>query len=94
MEYSRVRLARLLLRARQEDNDMGFFQNNEHTIDRIIRVALGVALLALAFVGPKTAWGYLGVAPLVTGLVGTCPIYSLLGIRTNRVASTGGESGR
>ena len=55
---------------------------NEGTVDRVLRVALGVILLSLAFVGPQTAWGWLGIIPLVTGLVGSCPIYTLLGLRT------------
>lgn len=59
-----------------------FFATNEGTIDRALRVILGLALLSLVFVGPKTLWGLFGVVPLVTGLLGTCPVYSLLGIRT------------
>lgn len=55
---------------------------NEGTIDRALRVIVGLVLLALVFVGPKTAWGWIGLVPLLTGLVGTCPIYSLLGINT------------
>lgn len=55
---------------------------NEGIADRAIRVTLGVVLLSLVFVGPQTAWGWLGVVPLFTGLVGSCPIYSLLGINT------------
>ena len=55
---------------------------NEGTIDRVIRVAVGVGVLSLAFVGPQTPWAYLGVIPLVTGLVGFCPAYALFGIRT------------
>lgn len=57
-------------------------QSNVGTIDRTLRVLLGVALLALVFVGPKTPWGWVGVVPLVTGLIGTCPLYSLIGVRT------------
>jgi hypothetical protein len=60
------------------------FATNEHTIDRALRVALGLGLLALAVVGPKTPLGYLGVVPLLTGLAGTCPLYSLLGLSTHR----------
>ena len=56
--------------------------HNEGTVDRVIRVLLGVVLLALVFWGPKTAWGWLGLIPLITGLVGSCPLYTLLGIRT------------
>lgn len=56
--------------------------NNEHPVDRLFRVFLGVALLSLAFIGPKTSWGFVGVVPLLTGLIGSCPLYSLLGINT------------
>ena len=55
---------------------------NEGKIDRALRVILGAALIALVFVGPQTAWGWVGVVPLVTGLIGNCPVYSLLGINT------------
>lgn len=57
---------------------------NEGTLDRAIRIALGVTLLALVFIGPKTAWGWIGVVPLATGLIGWCPLYSVLGIDTCR----------
>ena len=56
--------------------------NNESTIDRVIRLILGVALLSLVFVGPKTAWGWLGLVPLATATIGFCPLYRLLGINT------------
>lgn len=55
---------------------------NESTIDRIIRLIIGVALLSLVFVGPKTAWGWLGIVPLATAAIGFCPLYRLLGINT------------
>lgn len=55
---------------------------NEHGIDRILRVVLGLAILPLAFVGPQTPWAYLGAIPLVTGLLGSCPLYTLFGIST------------
>lgn len=58
------------------------FPQNEHSVERVIRVLVGMGLLALVFVGPKTPWGYLGIIPLVTGLSGTCPVYTLLGIST------------
>lgn len=57
-------------------------KTNEGTIDRFLRVTLGVVLIALVFVGPKTPWGWLGIVPLATGLLGTCPLYSILGIST------------
>jgi len=55
---------------------------NEGTVDRVLRVVAGAALVSLVFVGPQTAWGWIGVVPLVTGLLGNCPVYSLLGIST------------
>ncbi len=55
---------------------------NVGQIDRAIRVALGIALLGLAFSGLYTPWTWLGVVPLLTGLIGWCPPYSLLGINT------------
>ena len=55
---------------------------NEGKIDRILRVVLGAALISLVFVGPQTAWGWVGLIPLVTGLIGNCPVYSLLGLNT------------
>ena len=60
----------------------GFFSTNEHPVERAVRVLLGVGLLSLAFVGPKTPWGYLGIVPLLTGLAGTCPLYSIFGFST------------
>lgn len=55
---------------------------NEGGIDRGLRVAAGLVLIGLAATGVVGAWGYIGVIPLVTGAVGMCPIYSLLGINT------------
>lgn len=59
--------------------------HNEGTIDRVIRVVLGLALLSLVFVGPHTLLGLVGLVPLVTGLVGFCPLYRVLGVSTRRV---------
>jgi hypothetical protein len=58
------------------------FPRNEHAVDRIIRVVVGVALLSLVWIGPQTPWGWVGLVPLVTGLVGSCPLYRLFGIST------------
>ena len=55
---------------------------NVGTIDRILRIVVGLALIALAFTGTVGVWGWIGVVPLVTGLVGWCPAYLPLGIRT------------
>lgn len=55
---------------------------NVGTVDRVIRALVGIVLLAMVFVGPQTAWGWIGLIPLLTAIVGICPAYSLLGIRT------------
>lgn len=55
---------------------------NEGAFDRMVRVVAGLGILSLAFVGPQTPWGYLGAIPLITGLVGFCPAYALLGVNT------------
>ncbi|MDP2306474.1 MAG: DUF2892 domain-containing protein [Pseudomonadota bacterium] len=56
--------------------------HNEGTIDRTLRVIVGLVLLSLVFVGPKSLLGLVGLVPLVTGALGSCPIYTLLGIGT------------
>ena len=48
---------------------------NMGSADRIIRAIVGVVLLALVFVGPQTPWGWIGLIPLATSLVGFCPAY-------------------
>ncbi len=60
---------------------------NEGTIDRILRIIGGIVLLSLTVVGPETPWGYIGLVPLMTGLVGYCPLYSILGICTLKKAA-------
>ena len=62
-------------------------KNNVGNVDRLLRVALGIVLLALVFMGPKTLWGLIGIVPLVTGLIGSCPVYRLLGLSTCPVGS-------
>lgn len=57
---------------------------NEANWDRVLRVVLGFGVLSLAFVGPRTPWGFLGFIPLLTGVVGYCPAYALLGMKTRR----------
>ena len=53
-------------------------------IDQFLRVAVGLVLLALVFVleGSARWWGLVGLVPLLTGLFGTCPLYSILGINS------------
>jgi predicted anti-sigma-YlaC factor YlaD len=52
--------------------------------DRALRIIAGVVLLALAVLGPRTAWGLLGVVPLITGATGVCPLYRVFGITSFR----------
>lgn len=58
------------------------FGTNVGSIDRVARIVIGVVLIALVFVGPKTPFGWIGVIPLATALIGWCPLYTLLGVRT------------
>ena len=55
---------------------------NVGTLDRALRAIVGVGLIALVFVGPQTPWGWIGAVLLLTALVGFCPAYRLLGLRT------------
>jgi len=64
-----------------------FFPRNEHMVERTLRVVVGIGLISLAFVGPQTPWGFVGILPLVTGLVGSCPAYTIFGISTCRIAN-------
>lgn len=52
---------------------------NIGSTDRIIRIVIGIGLLLLAVEGPRTAWGYIGLVPLLTGIIGYCPLYRVLG---------------
>lgn len=61
------------------------FTTNVGGLDRAIRIIAGLAILSLFFLYPDASWRYfalLGLVPLVTGAVGTCPIYSILGMST------------
>ena len=55
---------------------------NEGNLDRALRVIAGAGILSLAFIGPQTVWGYVGLVPLITGLVGYCPLYAMIGLST------------
>lgn len=55
---------------------------NEGTLDRALRVILGLILLSLVFIGPQTLWGLIGLVPLATGLIGYCPLYQIIGLNT------------
>ncbi|MGV8938891.1 MAG: YgaP family membrane protein [Allorhizobium sp.] len=61
------------------------FAKNVGTVDRVLRVVLGLVVLSLFFLYPNAPWRYLaliGIVPLVTGLMSTCPLYSMLGMST------------
>jgi hypothetical protein len=68
-------------------------KQNVGAVDKFIRIAIGVMLLALIFVldGDARWWGLLGLVPLLTGLFGRCPLYSLIGINSCPAASTSGR---
>ena len=51
-------------------------------LDRALRIVAGLVLIALAATGTVGAWGWIGVVPLLTGAIGFCPIYPLLGMNT------------
>lgn len=65
---------------------MNLFQHNMGKIDRIIRVILGVLLVGSVFYALQHPIGWIGVILVVTGIVGICPLYSLLGINTKSAA--------
>ena len=67
---------------------------NEGTADRAVRVAAGLGLLSLTVVGPQTAWGLVGLVLVATGLIGSCPAYTLLGLKTRstELRSQSGET--
>jgi hypothetical protein len=55
---------------------------NVGSIDRLLRIIIGITLIGLVFIGPKTAWGWIGIIPLITGLARRCPAYGLIGLNT------------
>jgi hypothetical protein len=64
------------------DSQMPFLSKNIGVLDRALRVGVGVLLIALAVGGTIGFWGYIGVVPLLTGVVGNCPVYSFFGLST------------
>ncbi|MGE5113653.1 MAG: DUF2892 domain-containing protein [Acidobacteriaceae bacterium] len=59
-----------------------FLVVTEHPVERVIRVLIGLGLISLVFIGPKTPWGWIGLLPILTGVTGICPLYTVLGIST------------
>jgi hypothetical protein len=65
---------------------------NEADWDRGLRVILGMALFSLTVIGPQTQWGLLGLAAMVTGLSGFCPVYRIVGLDTDSVETRNRQS--
>ena len=55
---------------------------NIGVVDKGLRILIGIIGVTLVFFGPQTVWGWLGLVPLLTGLINFCPLYKLLGIST------------
>lgn len=55
---------------------------NIGSIDRIARIVVGLVLLSLIFIGPRTWWGLIGIVPLATAFMRSCPAYTMLGVNT------------
>jgi len=53
---------------------------NIGNLDKGLRILIGIIGIALVFFGPETPWGWLGLVPLITGLINFCPLYKILGI--------------
>lgn len=63
------------------------FSKNVGTLDQLLRISLGIALVATFFLSTGGPWHWLlliGIVPLLTGLLATCPLYRLLGVSTRR----------
>ncbi|HMB76542.1 MAG TPA: DUF2892 domain-containing protein [Kiloniellaceae bacterium] len=58
-------------------------KRNVGTLDRILRIVVGLGLLSMLFIGPKTLWGLVGLVPLGSALIGFCPLYRMLGLCTD-----------
>ncbi|MGE0310640.1 MAG: DUF2892 domain-containing protein [Lautropia sp.] len=57
-------------------------KTNIGTIDQVLRIVVGLALITLALAGVIGAWGYVGIVPLLTGALRFCPLYALIGVNT------------
>lgn len=57
-------------------------ETNEAPLDRKARIVIGVLVTSLAFWGPETPWAYIGLIPLLTGVIGFCPLYKIFGFST------------
>jgi hypothetical protein len=76
-----------LTRLRRDISGREVFMNkrfpvNEHPAERVVRILVGVALVTLAVGGKIGAWGWIGVLPILTGLTGSCLLYTAFGFST------------
>jgi hypothetical protein len=55
---------------------------NMGMVDKTVRITVGVVLIALTLMGSIGVWGWIGLVPLITGLLGHCPVYAVLGLDT------------
>ena len=62
-------------------------QANVGKVDKILRMVIGLGLISLVFVGPQTPWGWIGIIPLATALIGWCPLYKIIGVNTCKKSS-------
>lgn len=69
-----------------EGTEVTMFTRNVGTVDRVVRLVVGLAILSLLFWGPQTLWALVGLVPIATALVGWCPAYRALGVRTCKTA--------
>ena len=60
---------------------------NEGPVDRLVRTAVGIGITSMYFIGPKSPWAFVGLIPLITGVVGFCPLYRLFRFSTKRAQS-------
>jgi Protein of unknown function (DUF2892) len=72
-------------RGARPEKEITMFNTNEGSMDRALRVIVGAVLLGMFFMYPEASWRnwtLIGIVPLLTGLAGTCPLYSVLGLST------------
>lgn len=60
-------------------------KKNIHPVERVVRVLVGLVLISMAFMGPKNLWFLVGIVPVLTGVIGWCPPYAMLGISTCKI---------
>lgn len=63
-------------------------EKNIGSLDKIIRILVGLVLISLVFIGPQTLWGWLGVPVILIALFGWCPLYKVLGVSTCKQCAT------